>query len=68
MVIPVSPWICLVNGSPSGFATEKVVGDLNRLAVSNSIEYFFGNDLAQCPGNPLCGEGSVDLSKPIRQQ
>jgi hypothetical protein len=48
-VIPVSPTICLVNGTGDVALTLEGVGDVNRRLKTGARNFIFARDLAQCP-------------------
>ena len=48
-VLPISPVLCLVSDAENQALSEAQVAWLNREAVSNSKEYYFGRDLFSCP-------------------
>lgn len=48
-IIPLTPALCLCSGGQSGTITKENLGDINRSFKAASREYFFAQDLAQCP-------------------
>jgi len=48
-IIPLKPTLCLCSGGQSGTITKEKLGDINRIFRAASREYFFAQDLAQCP-------------------
>jgi hypothetical protein len=48
-VIPLAPYLALCSGGVSGIANRVAVAEINHCARTGSDEYFFAQDLAQCP-------------------
>lgn len=48
IIIPLKPTLCLYSGQ-SGTITKENLGEINRKLRDASHEYFFAQDLAQCP-------------------
>lgn len=48
-VVPISPSVCLFSQSESDVISKSEVSEINRLAISSSIDYFFARDFSKCP-------------------
>jgi hypothetical protein len=48
MILPLSPTTCFIARSHNDIINDKDTSIINRLAIKNSNEYYFANDLSKC--------------------
>ena len=48
-IIPLTPTLCLCSGGQSGMITKENLAEINRSFRAARREYFFAQDLSQCP-------------------
>jgi hypothetical protein len=48
LIVPLSPQCCLVANSPSGEITRECAIEVNRIAISKSLNYILAHDFAKC--------------------
>lgn len=48
-IVPVTPTICLFSQSDNDVISRAEVAEINRHAITSSVEYFFARDISKCP-------------------
>jgi hypothetical protein len=48
-VVPLTPTLCFMSPSTNGTITKHNVAEINRSIMNKSHEYYFANDLSECP-------------------
>jgi hypothetical protein len=48
-VIPLTPTLCFMSPATNGTITKHSVAEINRSIMDKSHEYYFANDLSECP-------------------